>query len=157
MTNTSKTDSGKRGKGRPAIISNESFIQAHRNGNSIDEIINSIPELKAMDVTKAKLYVSMRAATLRRKDPSLKLKTFPRGRKRNAGSVSHETSPQMSVSQSIDVEPKQEESDQVEERLEDSNVTPGNPSTRKTMDNPVFPGVREKTEESDNHFNPILE
>lgn len=69
----------KRGRGRPATVSDKAFIEVHAKSASLDDVINAFSMLRAMEPKKARLYVSMRAAALRRKGNSLK--TFPRGRK----------------------------------------------------------------------------
>jgi len=66
-------------RGRPALIGDQVFAEVHARSKSLDEVINAFEELKAMPMKKARLYVSMRSASLRRK--GVNLDTFPRGRK----------------------------------------------------------------------------
>ena len=66
-------------KGRPAIVSDQEFIEVHSKAESIDEVVKSFASLQDMEVKKARLYVSMRSSALRKKGFDLKM--FPRGKK----------------------------------------------------------------------------
>ena len=66
-------------KGRPATISTSEFIEVHSKSSNISEVVNAFEKLKGMELSKAKLYVSMRANALRKKGNNLNM--FPRGRK----------------------------------------------------------------------------
>ncbi len=75
-----KTKKGKsQGRGRPATVTDKAFIEVHAKSESLDDIIKTFKALREMDPKKARLYVTMRSASLRKK--GVELKQFPRGRK----------------------------------------------------------------------------
>ena len=78
-TPVSKVVKSARGRGRPATVSDRAFIEVHAKSTSLDDIVGAFASLRSMEPKKARLYVSMRAATLRKKGNALK--QFPRGRK----------------------------------------------------------------------------
>src|SRR3990167_5512231 len=73
-----KLDKPKGKRGRPALISDKAFGEVHSKSKSLVEIVQAFAILRSMEPAKAKLYVSMRSAAMRKKGIDIKL--FPRGR-----------------------------------------------------------------------------
>ncbi len=70
---------GKRSRGRPALINDKAFIEVHNKSESVDDIVTAFKTLRKMDAEKARVYVSIRAHNLRAAGHDLKM--FKRGRK----------------------------------------------------------------------------
>lgn len=138
MTNANITENSSH-RGRTAIISDENFIAAHCASESIDDVINAFPALQSMQPAKARLYVSMRAASLRKNSPSLGLKTFQRGRKSASSKMANIKKPIM-VEPPVGVSPALQNTEEfdilntpAEYSQDHLSVPTKGPSTRERM------------------------
>ncbi len=72
----------KRPRGRPANVTDKAFMEVHAKAKNVDDVVKAFKILREMEPKKAKLYVSMRSASLRKNGHNLKL--FPRGKRKSA-------------------------------------------------------------------------
>lgn len=73
---------------RRTLISDQDFINAHTQAENLEDIINFFPHFQAMDKTKAKLYISVKASILRKSHPEMKV--FKKGRKNTKKTIFEE-------------------------------------------------------------------
>ena len=74
------TEVMKRGKGRPSLMPKDLFVKVWQAADNLEEVVDTL-FAGTDDRTGRKLYCSMRAATIRRTNPEMDLKSFPKGRK----------------------------------------------------------------------------